>query len=115
MVRYQQLEPDLYNLAFGDWDEQAQELKDGVRSNNHDRDKVLVTVASTVLDFMQYHPEATLYAEGITPAKTRLYQMGINAHWQEITPFFDVQGFEKGRWEPFQQHKNYEAFALKTK
>lgn len=115
VVQYQPLGNNIFNLAFGDWDKEAQEIKDGVRTNNEDRDKVLVTVASTVADFMQYHPDAMIFAEGISPAKTRLYQMGINSNWHEISQLFKVEGFTDGNWEPFKQEKNYKAFVLKPK
>jgi hypothetical protein len=83
--------------------------------NNDDLDKVLATVASTVIDFIKYHPHAIIFAEGVTPAKTRLYQMGINSNWQEISQSFDILGNFKGSWELFEQSKNYQAFALKAK
>jgi hypothetical protein len=105
--------PGVFNLAFGDWDDSLQKIKDDVRSNNSDRDKVLATVASTVIDFFEKHPEAILLAQGATPSKTRLYQMGINANWDEITQMFIVEGRIKNNWEPFPPGKNYEAFALK--
>jgi hypothetical protein len=120
VVQYQKIGEDVYNLALGDWDEANQKINTNVRSNNDDRDKVLTTVASTVIDFIKYYPAATIFAQGITPGKTRLYQMGINSNWREISLLFDVQGFFKeknsnGNWEPFEQRKNYQAFALKAK
>lgn len=115
VVVFDQLQPDLYNLAFGDWDETTQQLIDDARSNNADRDKVLTTVAHAVVDFMQHRPNARLYAEGVTKAKTRLYQIGINANWEEISQLFDIKGFVNNPWEPFQRNKNYEAFVLAAK
>ena len=93
VVYYQQLNEHVFNLAFGDWNEVHQEIDDNVRTNNKDRDKVLAMVASTVMDFMQYHPDAVVFAEGSTPAKTRLYQMGINSNWHQISSLFEVEGF----------------------
>ena len=107
--------PGVYNLAFGDWDEIEQKVKDNTRSNNGDRDKVLATVASTVFEFMKSHPTAILFAKGETPAKTRLYQMGINANWKEINASFIVDGFTNGSWELVKAGKNYEAFMLRQK
>ncbi|MBD0288073.1 MAG: hypothetical protein ICV79_22005 [Flavisolibacter sp.] len=114
-VNYQQLNEHVFNLAFGDWDEVQQEIDDNVRTNNKDRDKVLATVACTVMNFMQYHPDAVVFAEGSTPAKTRLYQMGINSHWHPVSSLFEVEGFRNGAWEPFERGKNYEAFAVRAK
>ena len=115
VVQYTEIRPGVFNLGFGDWDEGEQQIKDNTRSNNSDRDLVLATVASTVIDFMHYHPDAKLFAEGETPAKTRLYQIGINANWNEICELFVIEGFTAGRWEPFEQGKNYKAFSLMAK
>jgi hypothetical protein len=106
---------NIYNLAFGDWIENSKKVNDKVISNNNDRQKILATVASTVLDFIQYHPDSYVYAEGSTASRTRLYQMGIAAYWDEITQEFEIYGFRLGDWEPFQSGINYEAFAVKIK
>lgn len=56
-----------------------------------------------------------LIAEGETAAKTRLYQIGINANWPDISPLFEIEGFINGSWEPLDQKKNYEAFVARPK
>jgi hypothetical protein len=76
-VIYSQMRGNLFNLGFGDWNEKLREVDDSIRSNNGDRDKVLATVASTALNFFDQFPKAQIFAEGSTPARTRLYQMGI--------------------------------------
>jgi hypothetical protein len=101
-IEYKNIGNNHYNLGFGDWDEIKNVINDKSRTNNGDRDKVLATVASTVSIFMEYHPGATILAVGETPAKTRLYQIGINKHWAEISAQFFVQGFRKGFWFPFE-------------
>ena len=115
VVKYTRIQPNVYNLGFGDWDEITQGVRDDTRTNNNDRDKVLATVASTVVDFIKYHPGATIFAEGSTPAKTRLYQMGIFGNWHEISQLFDVKGFREGEWEDFEPGKSYNAFVLMAK
>ena len=112
---YQEIEDNVYNLAFGDWDETIQKINDKARSNNDDRGKVLATVASTVIDFIKYHPAASVLAQGSTPGRTRLYQIGIGANWHAISKLFDVYGNFKGTWEAFEENKNYQAFLLKAK
>ena len=86
-----------------------------MRSNNRDRDKVLATVALTVIDFIKYHPDAVLLARGSTPARTRLYQIGILENLDEIGQLFDIIGFTDGTWQPITKGQNYEEFALKAK
>jgi hypothetical protein len=115
VVQYLEVGPNVYNLAFGDWHEEAQEIRDDTRTNNADRDKVLATVAATAIDFMAHHPGAVLYAEGSTPARTRLYQMGILANAPQIDRLFQVLGLAEEGWEDLVRGKNYEAFALKGK
>ena len=43
---------NVYNLAFGDWDEQTNAIDDKAISNNNDSEKILATVASTVLSLL---------------------------------------------------------------
>ena len=73
-----------YNLGFGDLDSSTGRINDLVVTNNKDREKVLATVAGTVLDFTKQFPDAIVYAKGSTLARTRLYQIGIAANWDEI-------------------------------
>jgi hypothetical protein len=115
VVVFQELDQGVFNLAFGDWDEIHQRIDDTTRSNNNDRDKVLATVASTVVDFIKHYPDAVIVAEGITPGKTRLYQMGINQHWKEARQIFDIRGSQNGNWTTFKPGNNYEAFAVKAR
>ena len=115
IVQFVVMEHNIYNLQFGDWNEEGKTVRDDVRSNNDDRKKVLATVAFTVFDFMKYHPEAIIYAEGSTPGRTRLYQMGISDNLTEIKQIFDVQGYINDDWEVFRKGKNYLAFSLKAK
>jgi hypothetical protein len=71
------LEKDVYNLAFGDYDETTDSIDDKVVTNNDDSQKVLATVASTLYVFTEKHPNVWIYAAGSTEARTRLYRIGI--------------------------------------
>src|SRR5436189_1648742 len=86
-----------FNLGFGDWDEETKKIDDTVVSHNLDRDKILATVAATVLRLTEYYPDIPVYAQGTNPARTRLYQMGIAANWQAIETNLDVYGFYNGK------------------
>jgi hypothetical protein len=109
------LDVGLFNLAFGDWNEEYHLLDDSVRTNNGDRDKVLATVAFTALDFTHQFTHVLLHIEGSTPARTRLYQMGIGNNLSEINKNFDIRGFRLQKWEPFMQGRNYEKFLAQRK
>lgn len=104
-----------FNLAFGDYDEMGN-FSDLAKSNNHDAEKVLATVARAVIQFTNFYPDAFIVAEGSTPSRTRRYQMGINKFWEEIEPDFNVFGLAKeGGFEPFRSGKNYAGFGVKRK
>jgi hypothetical protein len=100
------------NLRLGDWDEQKQHVDDLIVSNNRDREKVLATVASTIISFTEKHGKIPVFAEGSSPAKTRLYQMGINAHLEAIESLFWVYGRIGEDWQSFKPGINFNAFLV---
>jgi hypothetical protein len=105
-----------FNLGFGDWNEAEGRIDDVSTTNNQDTQKVLATVAATVLEFTAAYPDMLVYAEGSTPARTRLYQMGISANLAQIEPILEIYAFKNGvGWEPFQIGTNYEAFMARRK
>jgi hypothetical protein len=104
-----------FNLAFGDLIPETGRLDDVAISDNKDTLKILSTIASIALEFTQLFPDIFVYAKGSTPARTRLYQMGLNNNWDEIEPLMDVYGFVDGEWERFRKNINYEAFLAKRK
>ena len=114
-VIYSQIGDDLYNLGFGDWNQELLQLNDSIRSNNGDRDKILATVAYTAQDFTNRLPKARLFIEGSTVARTRLYQMGIAINLLEINKVFIVEGHLGGKWGYFQPGRNYEALLIERK
>ncbi|HEY9005887.1 DUF6934 family protein [Ohtaekwangia sp.] len=104
----------IYNLAFGDYNEETDQIDDLSISNNQDRDKILATVGAAVLDFSQKHPLATIIAIGSTASRTRLYRMGITKYLDEISDTFEIEGFIN-KWQPFKKGCNYQAFSVKRK
>jgi hypothetical protein len=114
-VYYQEIRQGAFNLVFGDWNEREKKIEDDVRSNNNDRDKILATVAATVVDFIRFHPTATIFAIGFTSSRTRLYRMGIQVNWQQINESFNIKGFKDCKWEAFKKDQLYEMFSLRLK
>jgi hypothetical protein len=105
-----------FNLAFGNWDEENKKLDDKAISNNNDRDIILATVAMTVLDFFDQYTDALVYIKGSTPARTRLYQIGIAANLIEIEKTLKIYGYTKtNKWQPFCKKVNFEAFFVLRK
>lgn len=108
VVEFQQDGNDfLYNLAFGDWDEISGSINHNSRSNNYDWNKVIATVASAVFEFMLVLSNAIICAEGVTEARTRLYQMGISRHLKEISLRYAIYGWYDDKWESFERGKLY--------
>ncbi len=110
----------VYNLGFGDFNDETGELDDQIISRNGDTEKVLATVADTVNKFWLQYPNASIFfmgsvPEGEKPRRTRLYQMKINRYFSEISNIVDVVGYGDGEWEDFINNKNYRAFLISRK
>nr|WP_213087120.1 hypothetical protein [Chitinophaga agrisoli] len=114
-TRIQEKPEPVYNLAFGDINIQTGTIDDFSVSNNGDRDKILATVAATVIAFTDHYPGALIFAQGSTASRTRLYRMSIAKHHNEISGIFDIYGFIKDQWEPFKPDGAYAAFLAKRK
>jgi hypothetical protein len=115
-IEFIKISGTMYNLAFGDINIDTGEFDDIVVTNNNDTEKVLATVAKTVLLFIENYPQAYVYAEGSTLSRTRLYQIGISKNIEEIREIFDVFGLlEKKHWVNFEKNINYTAFLILLK
>ena len=59
VIQFEQtIEPNLFNLAFGDVNVQTNELDDLVISNNGDSEKVLATVVAALYAFFDKYPDS---------------------------------------------------------
>jgi hypothetical protein len=115
VIRFTQIDTSVFNLGFGDLDEETGEISDTIVSNNNDSRIVLATVAATVLDFTMHYPKAMVVAQGSSRSRTRLYRMGITNHWKEISINFEVYGLKDENWELFQERRDYDAFLIHRK
>ncbi len=115
VVYTQMLEKDIYNLAFGDYNEETETVDDKVITNNNDSQKVLATVASTLYVFTEKHPNVWIYAMGSNVIRTRLYRMGITNNLADILADFEVYGLEKDIWYTFKKGQEYDAFLVRRK
>ncbi len=106
---------NVYNLAFGDWNELTNAIDDKVISNNNDSEKILATVASTVLSFTYKYPKSMILVTGSTRSRTRLYRIGISNNFEEINQEFDILGYQEEKWRPFNRNTDYEAFLVTRK
>ena len=120
VVNYKQIDvlPNdilVINLGFGDWDEAAQKINDLSISNNADRNKVLATVANTLLDFTDHYGKMPIIVRGRTAARTRLYQMSINANLEIVESMVEIAGLTTNGWQSFRKGVNYNAFLVVRK
>jgi hypothetical protein len=106
---------NVYNLAFGDKQKGSNRIDDRVVSNNKDRDKVLATVASTVIIFTNRYPNASIFFRGSNDVRTRLYQIAIGKYFDELSENFDIQGYLDKYWLPYEKNVNYSAFLISRK
>jgi hypothetical protein len=107
--------PGVYNLAFGDKDPVTGELNDLAVSNNGDTEKVLGTVVAALYAFFSKKPEALVYATGSTPARTRLYRMGITKFYDEVQNDFYLYGQIGDKLYAFEVGKEYDGFLAQRK
>ncbi|HWZ04658.1 MAG TPA: hypothetical protein VNX40_13670 [Mucilaginibacter sp.] len=104
-----------YNLGFGDIDEKTGRISDTVVTDNKDRPLVLATVAQTIVEFSSHFGKHWIRVRGSTPARTRLYQMGVSGIWDEIKDDFELYGLKDGKYIEFEKDVNYEAFLVRKK
>ena len=107
--------PNLYNLAFGDINRETGEIDDLVVSNNGDSEKVLATVVASVYAFFDRHPGAYVYATGSSPARTRLYRIGISKFYEIIIRDFFLNGQEGDEFCEFKLGVEYVGFLAQRK
>jgi len=115
-IRFKEAGPNgYYNLSFGDLDEELDELNDTIISNNGDSNRVLATVMAAVYAFSEKYPYRWIYVKGITPSRTRLYQMGISKYLDLGKKDFELYGFINGQWQLFEKGINYKSFLARRK
>jgi hypothetical protein len=110
IVIFDKIGTDTYNIAFGDASPGEEIFTDDSTTDNEDPEKVLATVAMTILSFTEDHPDAVIYAEGSTPARTRIYRICITKHWRGITNHFQISGVIDSNWEKFKKDRSYTGF-----
>lgn len=102
----------IYNLALldvmpdGEW-------SDEVKSHNLDLEKVMATTIQCIFEFIDSHPNCSVYFQGNSASKTRLYRIVITRQLSEIKKYFELYGIRNGDPELFTAGTTYEGFILK--
>lgn len=104
----------VYNLAFGDIDENG-EIDDYSVSDNGDRNKILATVVSVVKAYTERFPERFIIFRGSTIERTRLYRIAIGLNLGELSDEFNIYAYVNEEIIPFTRNINVTAFLVKRK
>jgi hypothetical protein len=134
-IIFEQVDDDVYNLAFGPWNPILECIDDSEELRNGDMDKILATVGRAAIEFLKGRSQAGIIATGRTlpgqyPTRNRKYRMGIGKHIELLTKHYDVYGFVAnrdkdeciigqwpfgwvGRWKIFDVDTNFDAFLIK--
>jgi hypothetical protein len=104
-----------FNLLFGDFKQGTDQLDDRSITNNHDRLKVLHTVAWAVTDFLKFRLSAIIFIKPSTGPRARLYQMLISSIWMEVCEEYQILGIYGKAALPFRRGMNYEGFIVSRK
>lgn len=92
IIKFQPLsKPQYYNISFGNLIDDNT-VDDKNITDNGDSQKVLATIAHSVLFFTNENKIARIIVVANSPAKTRLYRIGISNNLYEITKKFHLLG-----------------------
>lgn len=78
----------IYNLGLGDKNLMTGTIDYLSVLNNQDSEKILSTVAAAVYLFTERLGDAWVFIEGVTDARTRLFQMGISKYFEAASEDF---------------------------
>ncbi|QRR02062.1 DUF6934 family protein [Dyadobacter sandarakinus] len=109
----QQVNKARCNLGFGVFKDEG--IDDFIETRNGDMQHILATVAAIAVNFLAEYPELELYAEGSTPARTRLYQREIAKVIDQLPPALAIYGLVRGihgGFIKFRRGVNFDAFLL---
>ena len=116
IVQYSLINQGVYNLGFGDYNNETGKIDDSITTNNGDSQKVLMTVVATMYDFTSKYPNNYVFATGSNEVRTRLYRMGISNNIKLLKKDFIVYGLNNDDcWEDFIVGKDYKGFLVKRK
>ena len=115
IIKFQQLsKPHYYNISFGDWID-TDIVDDKNITDNGDSQKILATIAHSVLLFTNENKKARIIAVAHSPSRTRLYRISISNNLYEITKKFHLLGLLNDKWEIFEPGMDYKAFLVSRK
>ena len=103
--------PDFFNLALADLEEDGSLNFYSVR-NNGDLERIMATIAQTLLVFFQHYPTAKVAFTGSTTARTRLYQIILARESHAVAVDFVLSGVKDGLLETLRPNRDYDGFVI---
>jgi hypothetical protein len=116
VIQFSYIEDDVYNLGLADFKNGCLDFYNF--SANGDSWKVLITVASAVVQFTEHYPNAEVIIRASESKRLQLYNRILEHRLVQINTLFEVFGitdYSNKIAEPFQVGKKYEAFSVKRK
>lgn len=112
VIFFTPLSDDVYNLSLVDYDLLSDTYDDMSVTDNGDMPELLVTVISTIHQFLGSRPGKKIYFEGSTPARTRLYQIAISKIYDPTQSDLIISGLLDGEWLIFERNTNFGGFLI---
>jgi hypothetical protein len=108
LVAFQPMGDNTYNLAMVDYDETNELYDDETTTNNGDMGRVLATTWAIMLHFLQAFPDKSVWINGNTDTKKKLYNRLVANNLLELKKQYDVFGLTYDvRLENFELNKEY--------
>jgi hypothetical protein len=117
LVSYENYESDLWNLAFGDANEDETDFDDKTISDNGDMRKVIRTIFETGLIFTNAYPKRNILIIPVDKQRQMLYNRVFKDKYEEIEEDFIIEGinFKISNPEKYTSSKIYRGFILTRK
>lgn len=82
-------------------------------TDNKDTDIILLSATQAIIEFLNERNEALVFFEGITSARTRLFQIWITRVLNQYSDFISIEGRIKNQWRPFEKGVLFDAFLIR--
>lgn len=106
--------PNVFNLGMGDATPDGF-FDDSAISDNHDLPQISRAVGMSLLSFFDRYPTASVFIQGFTESRTRLFRRMLSLHQKETKVHFIVYGLLDNHWEVFESNRPYSAYLIQKK
>lgn len=106
---------DVYNLAFGDFDEQTQRISDRVVTNNGDSLKYLLQSLPRCMRSLPSGLRHGFLQREVPRCGQDCIEWGLTNNLSEISKDFHLYGLQEDQWVDFLLGEDYKAFLVKRK